>query len=201
MNMCLFVSNQRTACARSVNVLVRVTSTGSDASVSKTTAEATEQDFTLSSNQMYPVSLHDICQGIQTIRPLGSQDETNESQQNVDSIDTLFLERTSPFLIHDKLSSVPLPRDPANKSDSPALHDIYPIVVRVELGSFGQACSNSASSPTSNKATCCSSVVWFRQVTRATLTGASRGLPIVAPPGHKSHGETCPCTSSGARQG
>ena len=110
-----FVSNQRTACARSVNVLVRVTSTGSDASVSKTTAEATEQDFTLNSNQMCPVSLHDICQGIQTIRPLGSQDETNESQQNVVSINTLFPERMSPFLIHDELSSVPLPRRPCEQ--------------------------------------------------------------------------------------
>ena len=45
-------------------------------------AEATEQEFTLNSNLMCPFSLH-MSQGIQTTQQLGSQDETNELQQNV----------------------------------------------------------------------------------------------------------------------
>ena len=39
------------------------------------------------------------------------------------------------------------------KSDSPALHNVCPVVVRVESGLFLQPCRNSASTPVSNNAT------------------------------------------------
>ena len=66
---------------RSVSVSLKsdVTSTGSDVSVSNTTAQKQQKlEFTLNSNLMYPFSLK--------VQPLGSQVETNELQQNVFSI-------------------------------------------------------------------------------------------------------------------
>ena len=77
------------------------------------------------------------------------------------------LGRMSPSFIHDELSSAPLTQNPAatNKSDSPALHEICPVVPRVEFGSFNEACSKSASFPTPNDAHPCSSAAWFQQVT------------------------------------
>ena len=58
-----------------------VTSTRSDVSISNATAERTEQEVTLSSNLMYPCSLHNV-----SLQPRGGQDETNELQQNMFSI-------------------------------------------------------------------------------------------------------------------
>ena len=92
-----------------------VTSTGSDVSVSNTTAKATEQEFTLNSNRMYPFSLHEIRQGIQ-YNPTFWQSRRNHrvetrrvGHQHPSS------ERVSTSFIHDELSSDPLTQDPAHK--------------------------------------------------------------------------------------
>ena len=78
-----------------------------------TTTEATEQAFMLKSNLTQPFSPHEIHHAVQTIQPLGSEDDTNELQKSV-LHQHPSSERMSPSFIDDKLSSVPLTQEPAH---------------------------------------------------------------------------------------
>ena len=88
---CDYIFCQRTACARSVKCITASLLShhvGYDVSVSNTSAEATEQEVTLTNTLMYPFSLHDEHQSVQIIQHLPVRDEINGLQHNVFSINT-----------------------------------------------------------------------------------------------------------------
>ena len=99
--------------------------------LSDTTEEATEQEFTLNTNLMYPFSLHNIPQSIQTIQPLGNQHEPNELQQKTCFPSTLLLgEDVTVVHPQQTLLRIVDARPCAQRTS------LCPVVVRVEIGVF-----------------------------------------------------------------
>ena len=109
----------------------------------------------LNSNLVYPFSLHDIQQGIQTIQPLGSKDETNESQQNA-----------SPLLGEDVTEVHPRRTVLRTVDARPcAQRTSLTRARRIGLVHSSPYRSNSASSQQSTR---CASAVRLRQIIRVT---------------------------------
>ena len=165
-----FISNQRTACARSVSVCLHVYShiNGIRSLSQQHDLRSCRPGFTPNSNLIYPFPLRAMLHVVQSLPHFSVKMKPTSCHTTCFPSTPLLEEGVVIVFAATKCPPTVDARSCAqrNKSYSPAPHEIWLVP------------------PTLNAATHCPSAAWFRQVTRATPN-----------PGHTTSSDLCPPTT------